>query len=70
MVGVSYRVMSPERIQSAAVADHFHGALSAQDAGGWRAHVTIQNKVTSSPGRDLLNDLQPQFIPRRKDSAD
>ena len=28
----------------------FHGLLSAQDQGGWRPHVTIQNKVAAEDG--------------------
>ena len=63
--GVAYRVTSPDldsiREQ---VADHFHGALTAQDAGGWRAHVTIQNKVSSGEAKTLLRTLEERFQPR------
>ena len=63
--GVAYRIISPglDNIRKA-IADHFHGALSAQDAGGWRAHVTIQNKVTSSEARSLFDRLDRDFRPR------
>lgn len=63
--GVAYRVASPDldAIRDE-IADHFHGALTAQDAGGWRAHVTIQNKVTASQARTLLETLQQDFRER------
>src|SRR5690349_12233817 len=46
--GVAFRVVSPnlDRIRDE-LADTLHGLLSAQDNGGWRPHVTIQNKVAS-----------------------
>ncbi|MEO7821727.1 MAG: 2'-5' RNA ligase family protein, partial [Sphingomicrobium sp.] len=52
--GVAFRVRSPalDAIR-ANLAEHFHGSLTAQDAGGWRAHVTIQNKVKSSEANAL-----------------
>ncbi len=63
--GVAYRVSSPglDAIREA-IASHFHGALTSQDAGGWRAHVTIQNKVRSSEARALLERLDGDFRPR------
>ena len=63
--GVAYRVVSPDldTIREA-IADHFHGSLSAQDAGGWRAHVTIQNKVTPRDAKALFNRLERDFRPR------
>lgn len=63
--GVAYRVVSPalDRIRGA-IADLFHGALSPQDAAGWRAHVTIQNKVTSGVARSLFDRLDRDFRPR------
>jgi hypothetical protein len=42
----------------------FHGLLSAQDAGGWRPHVTIQNKVPVREARALIEQLQRSFHPR------
>jgi hypothetical protein len=44
--GVAFRVVSPDldRIRRE-LSEDFHRLLSAQDAGGWRPHVTIQNKV-------------------------
>jgi hypothetical protein len=63
--GVAYRIVS-EDLDSirAGIAAAFHGALSAQDSAGWRAHVTIQNKVTSATARDLLVHLERDFRPR------
>ncbi len=63
--GVAYRIVSPE-LNSIRddIAAHFHGALTAQDGGGWRAHVTIQNKVTSGVARTLFEKLEQDFRPR------
>lgn len=63
--GVAYRIVSPEldRIRDA-IADHFHGSLTAQDGGGWRPHVTIQNKVAASAARALLDRLERDFQPQ------
>jgi hypothetical protein len=63
--GVAYRVVSSDldRIRNE-IADHFHGLLGAQDAGGWRPHVTIQNKVAPKVARALIAELQREFSPR------
>ncbi len=63
--GVAYRVVSPalDSIRES-IAEHFHGSLSAQDAGGWRAHVTIQNKATPADAQALLVSLERDFCPR------
>ena len=63
--GVAYRVVSPglDTIREA-IADHFHGSLTVQDASRWRAHVTIQNKVTSSDAKALFERLERDFRPR------
>ena len=46
--GVAFRVVSPTSIASAtSFAERLHGLLGAQDRGGWRPHVTIQNKVAA-----------------------
>ena len=52
--GVAFRVVSDEldAIRDD-IADHFHGLLCAQDAAGWRPHVTIQNKVAPREARAL-----------------
>src|SRR6478609_7337526 len=63
--GVAYRVVSPEldRIRDE-LADGLHGLLSAQDAGGWRPHVTIQNKVAPKVARELKSLLEQGFSRR------
>lgn len=63
--GVAYRVMSPnlETVRES-IADHFHGSLTAQDAGGWRAHVTIQNKAAPRDAKALYDRLKQDFRPR------
>jgi hypothetical protein len=63
--GVAFRVASEDldRIRDQ-LASSFHGLLSAQDSGGWRPHVTIQNKVPPKVARELLQALQSGFRPR------
>jgi hypothetical protein len=46
------------------IADHFHGALSAQDQHRPRLHVTVQNKVTPQVARALQSRLRVTFVPR------
>jgi len=60
--GVASRIVSPglDRIRRE-LADELHGLLSAQDAGGWRPHVTIQNKVTPRIARRLKSSLEMDF---------
>ena len=63
--GVALRVVSVEldRIRRE-LADCFHGLLSSQDAGGWRPHVTIQNKVPAKEARALMEQMQRSFTTR------
>ena len=63
--GVAFRVVSPDldRIRDELGHD-LRGLLSAQDAGGWRPHVTIQNKVSPAEARALLRTLEADFTPR------
>jgi hypothetical protein len=63
--GVAYRVVSPDldRIREDLGAG-LQGLLSAQDSGGWRPHITIQNKVSSKVARELIDSLQRDFTPR------
>ena len=62
--GVAYPVVSDalEEIRYDLV-DHFRGLLTAQDAQGWRPHITI-HKVKPSQARALLAELQADFRPR------
>jgi len=39
------------------------GLLGAQDSGGWRPHVTIQNKVAPKAARALLEQIEREFRP-------
>jgi hypothetical protein len=63
--GVAFRIRSAEleRIR-ADLSDRFHGLLTAQDSGGWRPHITIQNKVPPSEARKLRTVLEAAFKPR------
>ena len=63
--GVAFRIDAPALVAvRARLAEAFGGMLTPQDAGGWRAHVTIQNKVAPNVAKLLLTDLQRGFQPR------
>jgi len=64
--GVAFRVESPELegIRES-LREAFATLLTPQDAGGWRPHVTIQNKVEPSIARALKAELEADFRPRR-----
>ena len=63
--GVAYRIVAPELLAiRARLAEAFAGLLTPQDAGGWRPHVTIQNKVQPAVARLLLAALEREFRPR------
>lgn len=63
--GVAFRVVSPDldRIREE-LAEGLHGLLGAQDSGGWRPHITIQNKVAPKTARALEASLERGFSPR------
>jgi hypothetical protein len=63
--GVAFRVISPDldRVRDG-LAEAFRGLLSAQDTGGWRPHITIQNKVPAKTARALFEELQRSFVAR------
>lgn len=63
--GVAFRIASADldRIRDELAYD-LRGLLSAQDSGGWRPHVTIQNKVAPKTARKLCADLERNFRPR------
>lgn len=63
--GVAFRIVS-ENLDAMRrhLAAEFHGLLSAQDSGGWRPHVTIQNKVPPKMARALIAQLEQEFRPR------
>jgi hypothetical protein len=60
--GVAFRIVSEEldRLREEMSA-RFHGLLSAQDAGGWIPHVTIQNKVPPQEARALSNSIGARY---------
>lgn len=66
--GVAFRIVSPglDRIRRL-LAEDFFGLLGVQDAGGWRPHVTIQNKVSARSSRALIANLAGHFRPRPLD---
>ncbi len=47
------------------IAEHFHGALTAQDQHPPRLHVTIQNKVSADQAKRLQQALAGLIPPRR-----
>lgn len=63
--GVAFRVVSEEldRIREE-LADGLHGMLGPQDRGGWRPHITIQNKVAPKTARALIAELERNFVTR------
>lgn len=62
--GVALRIVSDalDAIRDE-LADGLHGLLTAQDSGGWRPHVTIQNKVAPKVARALAISLEQGFKP-------
>ena len=68
--GVAYRIESPDLVAIRRdLADAFAGLLTPQDAGGWRPHVTIQNKVQPNIAKLLLASLSRDFRPREVEIA-
>lgn len=63
--GVAFRIVSEDLDDIRDdLADSFHGMLGAQDQGGWRPHVTIQNKVSNRDARALVDALEAGFTPK------
>ncbi|HPB21498.1 MAG TPA: 2'-5' RNA ligase family protein [Novosphingobium sp.] len=63
--GTALAIRSPGMLAiRAAIADHFHGALTAQDQGTPRLHITIQNKVQRASAKALQAELGPQLSQR------
>jgi hypothetical protein len=63
--GVAFRVVSEDldRVRGI-LTERFYGLLGAQDAGGWRPHITIQNKVPAKEARALLARIRTSFRPQ------
>ena len=63
--GVALAVDSPGLVAIRShIADAMRGQLTPQDQAAWRPHITIQNKVTPSAARALLQALRADFAPR------
>jgi hypothetical protein len=63
--GVAFRIVSTDLDQIRdELAHDLHGLLGAQDGGGWRPHITIQNKVPPRTARALKEALERCFAPR------
>ena len=63
--GVAFRIDSPDLLAiRQRIADHFVGALTMQDRGTPRLHITVQNKVPAAAARALLVELAADFRPR------
>ena len=62
--GVAYRIVSDDLDSiRAELAEAFRGHLTQQDSHGWRPHITVQNKVTSSSAIATLAELERGFAP-------
>ena len=68
--GVAFRLRAPglERAR-ATLAGDWAGWLTAQDAQGYRPHVTVQNKVSREQARATLARLQRGFVPFRTEAV-
>jgi hypothetical protein len=63
--GTAFRVESEPLVElREELAEAFHGLLTPQDQGGWRPHVTIQNKVEPKEAKALQRRLLTTFTPR------
>ena len=68
--GVAYRLEAPELVNiREGLVDAFAGLLTPQDAGRWRPHVTIQNKVRPVLAKAVLTALSRDFVPREVEIA-
>jgi 2'-5' RNA ligase len=68
--GVAVRIESPGLTAIRRdLCEAFAGLLTPQDAGGWRPHVTIQNKVAPSMAKLLLGSLGKDFRAREVEIA-
>lgn len=63
--GTALRIVSPDldRMREE-LASRLHGLLGPQDAGGWRPHVTVQNKVSPREAHALQERLRAGLRPR------
>ena len=62
--GVAFRVVSTDLdLLREELATNLEGLLGPQDRGGWRPHVTIQNKVAPKVSRTLKDSLERNLAP-------
>lgn len=62
--GVAFQLRSPELDGvRAELADGWNTLLIPQDRAGFRAHVTVQNKVTGAVARATFETLRAGFLP-------
>ena len=63
--GVAIRIDSPGLAAvRGRLAEAFSPLLTPQDQAGWRAHVTVQNKVSPAEAKATLAVLQAELSPR------
>ena len=68
--GVAVKIESPGLATiRGELAEAFAGLMMPQDAGAWRPHITIQNKVAPSMARLLLGALGKKFHSREVEIA-
>lgn len=68
--GVAYRIEAPELTAIRdGLAEALSGLLTPQDAGRWRPHVTIQNKVRPVLAKAVLAALARDFVGREVEIA-
>jgi hypothetical protein len=68
--GVAYRIEAPELTAiREGLTEAFAGMLMPQDAGRWRPHVTVQNKVRPSLAKVVLGALSRDFVAREVEIA-
>ena len=64
--GVAFDLRSEDLADlRAELAEGWHGLLVPQDRQGWRAHVTVQNKVEAAVAKATLAELSDGFRPWR-----
>jgi len=64
--GTALAIASPAMARlRAKVAEHFHGALTAQDNYPLKLHITVQNKVTREAAKALQTELSALKVSRR-----
>ncbi|NML04556.1 2'-5' RNA ligase family protein [Sphingomonas sp. G-3-2-10] len=68
--GIAYRIEVPELdAVRERLTEAFAGLLMPQDAGRWRPHVTVQNKVSPSLAAAVMKALSRDFVPREVEIA-